>query len=73
MSQRQHHAPASRPAGCQWIQGEPSRDDTCKCGRPVHREGSPWCAAHYRRVYVRRGERDDSDDDGEAEPDARAA
>jgi hypothetical protein len=73
MSRRQDHRPASRPGTCQFIEGEPSRDDACKCGRPVHRAGSPWCAEHYRRVYVRRDERDHDDDQGEAEPAARAA
>ena len=25
--------------GCQWIEGEPSAEDGCKCGRPVERTG----------------------------------
>jgi GcrA cell cycle regulator len=38
-------------AGCQWIEGEPSRDDGCKCGQPI-RPGSPYCAAHGARARL---------------------
>ncbi len=30
--------------GCQFIAGEPSVDDSCKCGRPT--DGSSYCALH---------------------------
>jgi hypothetical protein len=30
---------------CQWIDGEPSADESCKCGRPV-RLGSSYCGRH---------------------------
>ncbi len=33
-----------RFATCQWIAGQPSADDACKCGRPT--VGGPWCAEH---------------------------
>ena len=35
---------------CQWIEGEPSADDSCKC-RLETIPGKPWCAAHYPRVW----------------------
>jgi hypothetical protein len=38
------------PRRCQWIAGEPSADDGCKCGRPV-RPASSYCAAHHRRAW----------------------
>lgn len=45
--------------GCQWIEGAPSADDSCKCGRRV-RQGSAYCYQHddlTRRdpCIVRRG------------------
>jgi hypothetical protein len=36
---------------CQWIEGEPSGDDSCKCLRKTAR-GSAWCRAHGARVYL---------------------
>lgn len=51
-------AEAPRPsAPCQWVIGEPSADDSCKCGRPVaeaERNGRriPYCAEHLARAYV---------------------
>lgn len=54
---------------CQWIEGEPSADDGCKCGAPVEpidcaldasltqRQGLrsiPYCAAHLARAYIPR-------------------
>lgn len=30
--------------GCQFIAGEPSMDDSCKCGRPT--DGSSYCVLH---------------------------
>jgi GcrA cell cycle regulator len=35
-----------RPRTCQFIAGEPSADDACKCGEPVL-EGSSYCAKHH--------------------------
>lgn len=35
---------------CQWIEGEPSRHDRCKCGRPARVRGA-WCDEHYARVW----------------------
>lgn len=39
-----------RPKQCQWIEGQPTRDDSCKCLAPV-RPGQPYCEAHYRRAW----------------------
>ena len=36
---------------CQWIEGEPGGDDSCKCLRVTVR-GSNWCPAHRERVYL---------------------
>lgn len=35
---------------CQWIEGEPSADDKCKCGEPVL-FGMPYCKEHYDRSW----------------------
>lgn len=35
---------------CQWIDGEPSRDDSCKCGKPAA-TGSSYCDDHLARAY----------------------
>ena len=37
-----------RPRICQWIDGEPTGDDSCKCGRPVQ-PGRPYCPEHQAR------------------------
>ena len=37
-----------RFATCQWISGEPSVDDRCKCGQPT--AGGPWCGEHAVRA-----------------------
>ena len=39
-----------RPRLCQWIEGEPSGDDSCKCLVPVE-PGRPYCAAHWARAW----------------------
>lgn len=41
--------PSPRFRTCQFIAGQPTADDACKCGRPVERnpEGWPYCAEHY--------------------------
>ena len=36
---------------CQWIEGEPSGDDRCKCRRETAR-GLSWCPAHLDRIYL---------------------
>lgn len=38
------------PHVCQWIEGEPSADDACKCGAPAL-SGSSYCAEHHARCY----------------------
>jgi hypothetical protein len=35
---------------CQWIAGEPTCDDSCKCLEPVA-NGKSYCNAHQERVY----------------------
>ena len=42
--------PGWRPKACQWIAGEPSADDACKCGEPVT-PGRPYCDAHWARSW----------------------
>lgn len=37
---------------CQWIDGEPEGDDSCKCLRRTAERGGSWCAAHLTRVYL---------------------
>jgi len=43
--------PISARHACQWIAGEPSADDACKCGAPAV-AGWSWCPEHLARVYV---------------------
>ncbi len=42
-----------RHTQCQWIEGEPRRDDLNKCLEPVAVEGLSWCGAHAKRVWRR--------------------
>lgn len=35
---------------CQWIEGEPTANDGCKCLRAVL-PGTAYCPEHLRRVY----------------------
>ncbi len=35
---------------CQFIAGEPSFNDACKCGRKV-KPGSPYCPEHHAHCY----------------------
>ena len=49
---------------CQWIEGEPSAEDSCKCGKPLDRaldaavaqgqglRSIPYCDAHLARAYL---------------------
>ena len=49
----QSEAAVARPrATCQWIAGEPSADDACKCGAEVG-ASRIYCPAHERRARVR--------------------
>lgn len=43
---------------CQWIDGEPSADDACKCGEPTM-PGVSYCAPHFKRAYQVRRVRSD--------------
>lgn len=43
-------APAPLPRRCQWIEGDPSADEACKCGAPTQR-GLPYCPRHAARAY----------------------
>lgn len=43
-------APKRHAQRCQWIENEPSPDDSCKCLAPTL-PGSPWCAEHKARAY----------------------
>lgn len=36
---------------CQFIEGEPTADDACKCGAKTL-PGSPYCPAHHARCYM---------------------
>jgi hypothetical protein len=36
--------------GCQFIAGEPTRDEGCKCGAP-RKDGSPYCPDHHAICY----------------------
>lgn len=41
------------PGRCQWIAGEPSADDRCKCGQRAV-PGLPYCPEHQLKAYQRR-------------------
>ena len=43
----------SREPRCQFIAGQPTVDDACKCGEPTL-PGWPYCAEHRARCYQRR-------------------
>jgi hypothetical protein len=43
------HRPIPAPRACQWIEGEPTPDDSCKCGAPSA-PGQPYCGPHLRRA-----------------------
>lgn len=44
---------ASRARTCQWIAGDPSADDACKCGKPTA-PGSVYCPDHLARAFTPR-------------------
>lgn len=50
---------------CQWIEGEPSADDACKCGEPVIANPlfRPYCEDHLRRSIGVRVARKPSDEE----------
>ena len=37
---------------CQWIIGDPTADDACKCGEPAM--DGPYCARHMAMAYLPR-------------------
>jgi hypothetical protein len=41
-------------ATCQWIAGEPSADEACKCGQPTVSPMEPYCATHHARAWRQR-------------------
>jgi hypothetical protein len=43
------------PKICQWIEGEPTWDDTCKCCAPTQ-AGSVYCSEHLARAYTKKAE-----------------
>lgn len=43
--------PVIRP-GCQWIEGSPRADDSCKCGAPTAPKSS-YCERHHGRAWRR--------------------
>ena len=43
--------PGPPAKSCQWIEGEPSADDSCKCGAPVV-PGRSYCAEHLKRTII---------------------
>ena len=47
-------APIPKRRQCQWIAGEPTPDDSCKCLTET-RPASPWCEEHHEQAYVRGG------------------
>ena len=36
---------------CQWIENEPTADDSCKCGAEAQ-PGSAYCARHHARCFT---------------------
>lgn len=44
------HRPIPAPRTCQWIEGKPTPDDSCKCGAPSVR-GHAYCGPHLRKAY----------------------
>lgn len=42
---------------CQWIEGEPTHNDACKCGAPSF--AGAYCQAHYLRSFTPRPPRAD--------------
>ncbi|RJF80930.1 hypothetical protein D3877_11890 [Azospirillum cavernae] len=44
------HRAIPAPRVCQWIEGEPTPDDSCKCGAPSA-PGHAYCGPHLRRAY----------------------
>lgn len=51
-----------RKAGCQWIAGDPSHDDSCKCRKPLFR--GPYCQAHDEIAHRKTPEEEAEENDG---------
>jgi len=45
--------PRTSRSKCQWIAGEPTADDSCKCGETAL-VGKPYCEAHWNRSFTKR-------------------
>ena len=45
--------PLGKFKGCQYISGQPSIDNACKCGRATI-EDSAYCAGHHRDCHIQR-------------------
>lgn len=45
--------PSKPPMTCQYIAGDPSAEDACKCGKPV-KEGSSYCPEHHGLCHLER-------------------
>lgn len=48
-------SPIAEPSLCQWIEGEPTIDDDCKCNAPAV-SGKPYCQIHCELAYLKAGE-----------------
>ena len=48
--QRKYAAGQIRFKKCQWIEGDPSADDRCKCGKRT-KDGNPYCSKHQSIAY----------------------
>jgi hypothetical protein len=65
-------APGFRFRACQYIEGDPSPDESCKCGEAVV-PGTAYCPTHLERTRTRDAGDDLEDDEDEVENDAPAA
>lgn len=63
-------APGLRFRTCQFIEGDPSPDESCKCGKGVV-PGTAYCPDHLNRTRTR--EADEDPDEEDVEHDAPAA
>ena len=57
---------APPPHTCQYIAGQPTPDDSCKCDRPVL-PGSSYCPEHHARCWRREDEEEAVVQDAEIE------
>ena len=65
-------APGFRHRTCQFIEGDPSPDESCKCGAPVV-PGTAYCAHHLERTRSHQDAAEADDEDDVDEPNASAA